>query len=648
MKVKTTFRTDIQALRGLAILLVVLYHAKVGFPTAGYLGVDIFFVISGYLITQIVQRGVENGNFSFREFYFRRAKRLLPSAYITLLATALLSGVLLSSAELLDYTKQFIGAITFTGNIVLWRQSGYFEGAATLKPLLHVWSLAIEEQYYLLLPAAFVFIPKRFWLPGTVLLLIVSLALCLSMVTLRPGTVFYLLPTRGWELAIGSLGALTIAQSQAWARLSYLFWPALLTLLLFPFAPTAAPHPGLNAIIVCLATLVLILRQHPSLDENIATRYIAKVGDFSYSLYLVHWPLFAFANNVYITGAPTGVRLGLVALSFALGYLLFRYVELPIRQLEIRFTRRYVGAALAASLVLVAVALGVAQAYSPKINYSHILHANEGFGEDCDYKENFTPKAECRNSDKPRMLVWGDSLAKHLIPGIVATTDLGIVQATRNACGPFVGLAPIATGTYGRPWAEHCLQFNQSVLDYLATESSIEVVVLSGNFGTYLEGPKTVPGLHVLNIIDGKPVERERSTLLGIEAMSETVKKIRELGKRVIVVAPPPSANFNVGNCLEREARGKVILGLANADCDIPVSVYRQSQADVLAYLARLHGEAGVDVVRFDEVLCSSMSCATELDGTFIYRDSAHLSYDGSRLLAKRMGLSEQLYSIAK
>lgn len=147
------FRVDLQALRGVAVLLVLFYHADMLLP-GGYLGVDVFFVISGYLITGLVCRALERGEFSFGEFYYRRAKRLLPAAYVTLLVTGLLAPVILNDAELRDFFAQLIGALTFSSNVVLFLQSGYFEGAADLKPLLHIWSLSIEEQYYFLLPAA--------------------------------------------------------------------------------------------------------------------------------------------------------------------------------------------------------------------------------------------------------------------------------------------------------------------------------------------------------------------------------------------------------------------------------------------------------------------------------------------------------------
>ena len=207
------FRIDIQALRGLAILLVLLHHGRLlPWLKAGHLGVDVFFVVSGYLITGILQRALAEGTFTFAGFYFRRTKRLLPAAYVTFAVTALLSALFLTRPETRDFTWQLLGAVTFTGNIALWMQTGYFEGAAHLKPLLHVWSLSIEEQYYLLLPAALVFTPRRFWKLGMLALVAGSVVLCFALLPSKPGAVFYLLPRgRG---------------SWAWARWACWHWKA--------------------------------------------------------------------------------------------------------------------------------------------------------------------------------------------------------------------------------------------------------------------------------------------------------------------------------------------------------------------------------------------------------------------------------------
>jgi peptidoglycan/LPS O-acetylase OafA/YrhL len=631
------FRTDIQALRGLAVLLVVLHHASVGFLGGGYLGVDIFFVVSGYLITGLVKRAIEQGTFSFSEFYWRRAKRLLPAAYVTFLVTAILSLFFLGANELRDFAKQLAGAVSFTGNIALWRQSGYFDGAATLKPLLHVWSLSIEEQYYLILPASLVFLPKRYWIWGASLVLLASLALCLVLVPLRPTAAFYLLPTRAWEMAIGSLAALSTLDGVKVRRaVAFLFWPALAAILVIPIAPIGTAHPGLDAIVVCLATIVVILRRHEVLNTTLIPRLLAKVGDFSYSLYLVHWPVFAFMNNGYIGEPPATAYAVAVVVAFSLGFLLYRYVELPVRHIELQPSPWLVRATVAASLALVSVPFSVNCLQASAIDYTQVRRENYGLNMACDFSGNFSPKAECKNGDAPTLLVWGDSFAMHLVPGIAATANGGVVQATQSMCGPFVGLAPMDNGSYNRTWAEQCLAFNQSVLDYLATAKSVQVVVISSTFGQYLEVPDKNRMWRSLVNLDGQLTERQPTTALAIAAMRYTVEKVRALGKRVVIVAPPPSSGFDIGLCLERKATGRLILG-ANRDCSVPVADYYAKRAPVLNFLKQLHTEARVNIVNFDAVLCSETICATELDGKFVYRDSGHLSYDGSELMARKM-----------
>lgn len=193
------FRTDIQALRGLAVSIVLLYHAKLGIFENGYLGVDIFFVISGFLITHLIKTEIDSGKFHLPRFYWNRAKRLLPAAYVTFFFIAILSPFILNNTALDGLRAQMIGAVTFTSNIILWRQSGYFTADAGLQPLLHTWSLAIEEQFYLILPAILLITPRRLWLKATIIALIAGITLCFITVQFKPSISFYLLPFRAWE-----------------------------------------------------------------------------------------------------------------------------------------------------------------------------------------------------------------------------------------------------------------------------------------------------------------------------------------------------------------------------------------------------------------------------------------------------------------
>jgi peptidoglycan/LPS O-acetylase OafA/YrhL len=281
-------RTDIQALRGIAVMLVVLYHAGFGIVQAGYLGVDIFFVISGYLITDLICRRIDDQRFSFGAFYWQRAKRLLPAAYVTFMVTTVLSCLLLTRLELQFYLQQLIGAATFTANFVLAQRDSYFDSAATLKPLLHAWSLSVEEQYYLLAPALLWLVPKRGRRPMVLGFLIASLVLCFLLTRSKPSFAFYLLPARAWELSIGSLIAIWPVLHRRSRVRTIGGTVAALVLVLISLLPLDSVHPRTDALLVCLATAIVIISRPTVLNSGLLASGLARVGDISYSLYLAH------------------------------------------------------------------------------------------------------------------------------------------------------------------------------------------------------------------------------------------------------------------------------------------------------------------------------------------------------------------------
>lgn len=652
-------RIDIQALRGLAVLMVVFYHIKIGSLKAGYLGVDVFFVISGFLITTLVATGINQGSFSIPNFYFRRAKRLLPAAYATFLATAVAAPWFLNQQELRDFSTQIIGAVTFTGNIVLWQQTGYFEGAADLKPLLHVWSLAIEEQYYFLLPAALLLTRPSRWLLGAKVVVFVSLGLCISAGIWKPTATFYLLPTRAWELVAGSLGALWLLpargdRNQVVANgIRLLFVPSILCLLVLPVAPFVGAHPGLNAFLMCVATLTVILRNSPGVNAAFPTRLLAHFGDFSYSLYLVHWPVLAFMKNAWVGSSPElpiRLRLAALALSFLFAFLLYRLVEDPVRKSRLRLSKALIGKVAVTSLMLVSITPVAMYAMPAKLDFRDLRQPNYGFGKACEYEGLYTPRKECQNSEKPTLLVWGDSYAMHLVPGLEAEWGRGgLVQATRSSCGPFLGLAPHRIVHPGRgtvmdqAWAESCIGFNQSVIDFLRTASAIETVVLSTPFATYVTEENFEHVVLRGSRFESLPV----TSAVALASMRHTIDAIRALGKKVVLIAPPPSADFDIGGCLERQISGTVMFG-GQKGCAIDRANYLSKSAGPLAFLDSISSVADVSVIRFDSWLCNPSTCATLLDGTMIYRDTGHLSFAGSKFMAKRMHLAKLIIDQSK
>jgi peptidoglycan/LPS O-acetylase OafA/YrhL len=637
-------RTDIQALRGLAVLLVILQHAKVGLLPAGWLGVDIFFVISGYLITGMLAREHAQGGIRFGAFYFRRARRLLPAACVTFAVTALLGYFILDAVEWRDFTRQLAGAVTFTANVVLLDQTGYFAHAAELKPLLHVWSLAVEEQFYLLLPALLALAPRRSWGPLLALLLVASLALCLWWEATRADAAFYLLPARAWELAIGALIALWPAQQASRnAVVRRLCPPAFLALLLVPLWPTGLSRVTAVAI-VCVATAVVILRRHPSLDDRPIPNALAKVGDASYSLYLVHWPIFAFLNNAYAGDASFGtpsteVLAACTALSLLLGFALYRWIEEPCRRIQLRSPRRWVAMAVLASLLLAVVPSGIAARSTREgkdaVDFIALRHDNLGFGSACEGYQHFDAAAACRSTPAPRVLVWGDSFAMQLVDGLAATVHGGVLQATKSACGPVLGMAQVADGGYTREYARDCIGFNDSVYAYLQATPSIRIVVLSAAFFPYFDPQR------LLLLREGDAlVERAPDRTLAERELAATIARIRAAGKRVLIVAPAPSNGFDFTHCVERRLTNRSLFGRF-ADCDIPYAQYRRSKRDLLDFFDRVGAQAKVDVVSMEPALCDGTSCRTMLGDTVVYRDEGHLSHAGSVAVARALALGE-------
>jgi len=645
----TPMRTDIQALRGVAVLMVILYHVKIGSVEAGHLGVDVFFIISGYLITTLVASGIERHDFRLSEFYFRRAKRLLPAAYVTVLMTALFAPWFLNQQELQDFALQVVGAITFTANIVLWKQTGYFEGASDLKPLLHMWSLSLEEQYYMLLPAALLLCRRTLWLSAAVALFVISLGLCVLGMAFKPIATFYLLPTRAWELLIGSMGALLVAKPGAMDRIAgsvfvrVLFYPSILCLLLLAMFPVRGSHPGVAAFVICLATLFIILRRHMGLERAAITKVLARVGDISYSLYLVHWPIIALTKNAWAgtdPELPGHFRLGALVLSFATAYLLYRFVEDPIRRARFRFSPRLLlKTSLASALLMVLAPAAIyARSGTESVDYRVLRRVNFGFGEACEYGAVFSPKAACTSSDSPKVMVWGDSYAMHLVPGLLEQHETGgVVQATRSVCGPFLDLGPQRlinpeTGpVYDRAWAERCIEFNRSVLEFIRQSKSIETVVLSSLLSQYVDELNWV---HVMRSGEDFNVVKP-SIKNSVEVLERTAHELRAAGKKVVLFAPPPSVGMDLSACQERRLSGRIALG-APAGCVISVDVYQGKRVSELALLDSLE-KAAFPVIRLDPFLCNAESCQTLIDGTLVYRDMGHLSYEGSRLLAIRM-----------
>lgn len=344
----------------------------------------------------------------------------------------------------------------------------------------------------------------------------------------------------------------------------------------------------------------------------------------------MHWPFFAFANNLFLTPVPPALNAALLVLVAAAAELQYRFVEQRFRGLVV--TRRTILILAAIPALLVGASLA---ALPPE--GSAAMRAREGgagLGEVCDTKADVPALAACATAAAPRTMLWGDSFAMALVPGLAPASPGGIVQATKSVCGPFLGLAPVDGAVYTRDWAQRCLRFNEAVLRHLAETPSIRLVVLSSALVQYVPGGED-HDWRTLAQTPGGLAERPQDPDALLAGLARTVAAIRGLGRRVVLVAPPPLGPLDLGRCLERRAEGKPVIG-GEADCGYPVETYRRVRRPILDLLARARAQ-GVEVVDFERELCGTGRCLAVLEDHALYRDRDHLSADGVRLLARRM-----------
>ena len=407
------------------------------------------------------------------------------------------------------------------------------------------------------------------------------------------------------------------------------------------------PHPSIDAALVCIATAILLATRLSLLEQGPLARVLAWFGDISYSLYLVHWPIVAFANNAYmLESQPIQVRLTITFAAIILGYAVYGLVEKPLRFAP---RRRIVGAMFAMTAIA-----GCTWAWQVS-NHADEAHAtsfalrlepNFGLSDACEFGAAFVPSSDCMTDPRPTILVWGDSYAMHLVPGLAAANDVAIAQATKSVCGPFLGIVPdYSHYKRGAEWTDDCWKFNRSVMNFLARNRSIEIVVLSSILDQYLYKP----------VIDANRQRKNYDSTQLADALTNTADALRELGKRVLFIAPPPSegtifapkAGFEIGLCLERKTIGLVTAG-PHADCRIDRAIFKRREARMLAFLEIVEMRNDVPVYRFEPDLCDKRACLTEIDDIPIYRDRGHFSREGSVLLFNRFGVLDEILRRAK
>ncbi len=646
------YRREIDGLRAVAVVPVILFHAGLTLFSGGYVGVDVFFVISGYLITSILIGELEEGNFSIARFYERRARRILPALFFVMLCCIPFAWMWMLPSELTDFSNSVVAVVFFFSNILFWREEGYFAPSAEQKPLLHTWSLAVEEQYYVLFPI-FLLLAWRFGRDRVFwsICAVAAISLIASEWGWRhkPSANFYLAPTRVWELLAGSICAFWLfGREQKINNGLSLAGLALIVFAIFAYDDNV-PFPSVYALAPVVGTaLIIVFGGSGSWTAKLlGMRGFVGIGLISYSAYLWHQPLFAFARIRSILEPSPLLMAALALLSLVLACFSWQFIEKPFRKGEgsILPTRRAVFAASGAAAALLAagglagsVTAGFPQRTTPSgQTYEEALKSdrmrpNYGLSSECEGA--FTLSKNCRTSPRPQAVLWGDSYAMHLVVALTSSaTPLDFIQHTKSQCAPILDIAVIDSVT---PWQD-CVAFNDKIVEYIKNNKELSLVILASSFA--ISGDSSV-------IFDRSGSSyKDGNRPLVEKKMIKTVRMLEGMGKQVVIISPPPTDGLDHGKCLLKSTLRKSDLGFCDfVDEDENIN----GNKETIAFVKKVTDENAINVVFLNDFVCRSGKCKASDNGTFVYRDTGHLSVEGSKLIGKRYDISGAIIAASK
>ena len=655
---KLEYRPDIDGLRTIAVCAVVTFHAFPGFLPGGFVGVDIFFVISGFLITGILVREYDlTGRVSLAEFYARRARRLLP-ALLTVLATTLVLGLWLlpATGELQSLAHSTLAALFFASNIFFALQpSGYFAAAPETYPLLHTWTLAVEEQFYIIWP---LLIPLVGWIASGIgigrrralwalfaIVFLASLACSIVVTVWRPTLAFYLTPFRGWEFAIGAMLSLLLHGDRAWwhrgASAISVVGLVLIGSSLYLFN-NETPFPGWIAIVPTSGAALLLaagaVRPANPVSRMLATPPAVYIGKLSYGWYLWHWPLLAMVRS-HALGKPDSLSLiAAIIVSFVLSALSFHFIETPVRGQSWALFRSTRSALISAGTMLMtgAAMTGViwivanhTLSTSPRLaRIAEAMRANDlgsSFPPACNnYATSFRalPALETcllgRHGANRIVIVIGDSHGFHLVPMLDRwgrARNVAVLPRTRGGCRPLSDDMPLAGIRSTEANLADCKTFNDAVF------AEMQTLATSGRLVGVMVGSRWQQDREPFAIPNHQPPNGSGP----ITDISRLVALSHAHHFRIAMTRDTPFFAFDIPRCLAR--RDTIACSISRKAADGARSVAN-------AAITRLAGQERT-VRAFDpsQVICDARFCYPDRNGVVLFKDQGHLSIVGSRAL---------------
>ncbi|GAA0542467.1 peptidoglycan/LPS O-acetylase OafA/YrhL [Rhizomicrobium palustre] len=641
----SSHRHDIDALRAIAVLLVIAYHFGLSQLSGGFVGVDIFFVISGFLIGGILDRELAEGRFSLTRFYERRVRRIFPALFAVLGASAVAASLWLFPADFQRFAESVGAAALFWSNIFFNATAGYWDVAASSKPLLHTWSLAVEEQFYLVFPLV-LFAIRKWSLSRRAAVLgvlgVASFVASVWAVKADPTGAFYLAPYRFWEFLIGAGLAIApdvFARLKGWSDAAALAGLVMIVVAALTLTP-GANFPGLGAVLPCLgAALLIAAGPENSVSRALSWRPIAFIGLISYSLYLWHWPIWVFANHL-LARAPTPLETaGLVALTLAASVLSWRFIEQPFRAKD-AVSRKPLFAMAAAAMALLCIFAGVGittNGLPGRFDSKIVAIAAQQAPRDAVRDHCFGIKPEdvsvhrlCGIGEERQpasFVLWGDSHAEAIEPAIAD------IAKRHNRRGLFAG-SPSCVPLVGvdRYDVPACRAFNDRVLAMILRHKEITTVILMARWGKAAQGTaygNEGNGFVAIGDDEAHAQAPAENAPIFARGLKRTVDALRAGGKQVLLVGPVPEIGWTVPQVLARlaqEHREHVVVSP-------PAKKFYEREAEVLPLFHAMAEQQGVSAVFPHDYLCKSGRCAVRKEGIPLYKDEHHLSDYGAKKL---------------
>lgn len=654
------YRADIDGLRAIAVLAVVLFHAFPAWLPGGFVGVDVFFVISGYLISSIIFKALAGGDFSFADFYLRRVRRIFPALLLVILTSLALGWNVLLPFEYRELGKHAAAGLGFVANLVYWREAGYFDTAAELKPLLHLWSLGVEEQFYILWPAVAVVawrLKQRFWM-AVALLAGVSFAVGLVLTVQAPVAGYFLLPARAWELLAGALLALRVQRrgplfprggrlADVAAGLGFTLCLAAIVVI-----DKTRAFPGWWALLpVSGAVLMIAAGERAWLNRVLlANRVMVAIGLISFPLYLWHWPLLAFVRIVLGEGAGAFTLAGAVVAALIAATLTYRLLEIPLRR---RGGWQPVAGLVLTSLLVVGVATNIvvrggldfrlkdaqAERDARALDWTDALRGET----DCEPALPAGTTGKCLQADPARQataLIIGDSHANHYYWGLsesLRKQGVILMQLQGAGCPPLKGASILKDGSLNG-----CRQVIDAAIDYALRTPGIETVFLGGRWVYHASGRELKDAADQVSsemlVLPERPESKDWGRAEVFEhALDDTLRTLTAAGKRVVFLHGVPELDFHARECIAWHPN-RFISRTPRPSCATARALAEARMAEVRPLLGHVLARFP-QVAQFDPVplMCDAAACYGKRDGLLLYRDDDHLSLEGSYWLARRM-----------